>query len=86
LERVGQKVINLLKELNKEVVAITFSNEFDRSLLPNIPLISGNLKESLLLANLPTARSVMVTTENELMNLETLEEEKEVLEHYLRDL
>ena len=70
LERVGQKVINLLKELNKEVVAITFSNEFDRSLLPNIPLISGDLKESLLLANLPTARSVMVTTENELMNLE----------------
>jgi Trk K+ transport system NAD-binding subunit len=70
LERVGQKVINLLKELNKEVVAITFSHEFDRSLLPNIPLISGDLKESLLMANLPTARSVMVTTENELMNLE----------------
>jgi Trk K+ transport system NAD-binding subunit len=59
-----------LKELNKEVVAITFSHEFDRSLLPNIPLISGDLKESLLMANLPTARSVMVTTENELMNLE----------------
>jgi Trk K+ transport system NAD-binding subunit len=70
LERVGQKVINLLKELNKEVVAITFSHEFDRSLLPNISLISGDLKESLLMANLPTARSVMVTTENELMNLE----------------
>ena len=70
LERVGQKVINFLKELNKEVVAITFSHEFDRSLLPNIPLISGDLKESLLMANLPTARSVMVTTENELMNLE----------------
>lgn len=70
LERVGQKVINLLKELNKEVVAITFSHKFDRSLLPNIPLISGDLKESLLMANLPTARSVMVTTENELMNLE----------------
>ncbi|MFM7572031.1 MAG: potassium channel family protein [Snowella sp.] len=70
LERVGQKVIDLFKELNKEVVAITFSNEFDRSLLPNIPLINGNLKESLLMANLPTARSVMVTTENELMNLE----------------
>ena len=48
LERVGQKVINFLKELNKEVGAITFSHEFDRSLLPNIPLISGDLKESLL--------------------------------------
>lgn len=70
LERVGQKVINLLKELNQEVVAITFNNDFDRTLLPDIPLINGNLKESLLIANLPEARSVMVTTENEMMNLE----------------
>ncbi|MDJ0715425.1 MAG: NAD-binding protein [Prochloraceae cyanobacterium] len=39
-------------------------------MLPEIPLVIGNLKEALPKANFATARSILITTDNEMLNLE----------------
>ncbi len=70
LGKVGQRVANYLKEVKQTQVGISFNPDFDRTLLPDIPLIIGNLKESLDKANLTTAKSIIVTTDNEMLNLE----------------
>ncbi|MGB5595272.1 MAG: NAD-binding protein [Crocosphaera sp.] len=70
LGKVGQQVANYLKQVQQPQVGITFNPDFDRSILPDIPLIIGNLKESLTRANVNTAKSIIVTTDNEMLNLE----------------
>ena len=68
--KVGQQVANYLKEVKQSQVAITFNPDFDRTILPDIPLVIGNLKDSLNQANVSTAKSIIVTTDNEMLNLE----------------
>ncbi len=70
LGKVGQRVANYLKEVKQNQVGISFNPDFDRTRLPDIPLIIGNVKESLGKANLSTAKSIIVTTDNEMLNLE----------------
>ncbi|MEA5536643.1 NAD-binding protein [Crocosphaera sp. XPORK-15E] len=70
LGKVGQRVASYLNEIKQPQVAITFNPDFDRTILPNIPLIIGNLKESLTQAHLSTAKSIIITTDNEMLNLE----------------
>ncbi|HAC65124.1 MAG TPA: potassium transporter TrkA [Cyanothece sp. UBA12306] len=70
LEKVGQRVATYLKKFRQPQVGITFNTDFDRTMLPDIPLIIGNLKESLKQANLNNAKSIIVTTDNEMLNLE----------------
>ena len=70
LGRVGQKVASLLQEFRQDIVGVSFSQDFDRSILPEMPLIVGNLNEALAKANLATAKSVVVTTDDEILNLE----------------
>jgi voltage-gated potassium channel Kch len=70
LGRVGQKVASLLQEFRQEIVGVSFSQDFDRSILPKMPLIVGNLNEALAKANLQTAKSVIVATDDEMLNLE----------------
>lgn len=70
LGRVGQRVVRLLREFRQPVVGITFNPQFDPAVLPAIPIVTGNLKETLSRVNLAAARSVVVVTDDEMLNLE----------------
>ena len=70
LEKFGQGIATVLNSFNKTVVGVAFNPDFDQSILPKIPLIIGNLPESLNKANLPQAQSVVIATNNETLNLE----------------
>jgi Trk K+ transport system NAD-binding subunit len=70
LGRVGQRVATLLREFKQSLVGITFNVDFEEKNLPEVPLIFGNLKNSLSKANLGGAKSVIVVTDDEILNLE----------------
>lgn len=70
LSRLGQKVAALLHRFQQSIVGVSFNPQLDRDLLPEIPLIVGNLTEALNKANLATATSIVVVTDNEMQNLE----------------
>lgn len=70
LGKVGQRVAKVLQEFKESLVAIDFNTDFDRTNLPNIPLVIGNLSEALEKANFAKAKSVIITTDNEMLNLE----------------
>ncbi len=71
--RVCQRVALLLQEFQQSLVAITLNPDFDLNLFPSVPLIRGT-KESLLdllaKANVSRAKSVVVATDDEILNLE----------------
>jgi Trk K+ transport system NAD-binding subunit len=70
LGRVGQRVASLLQEFKQPLVGITLNADFDMTILPEMPLIVGQLQESLSKANFSTAKSVVVVTDEEMLNLE----------------
>lgn len=70
LGRLGQKVVNLLQDYKQSILAASFNANLDRNILPDIPLIVGNIKEVLAKANLNKAKSAIVVTDNEMENLE----------------
>ncbi|NJL89817.1 MAG: potassium transporter TrkA [Coleofasciculaceae cyanobacterium SM2_1_6] len=70
LDAVGQKVAQLLQEFQQPVVGIALGGEAEVTSLPQMPLITGNLLQSLPKANLSTARSVIAITGDEMLNLE----------------
>ena len=69
LGRVGQGVAGMLQEFKQSVVGIT-NTELDANILPELPVITGNFAEALKMANLPTAKSVLVAMDDEMLNLE----------------
>jgi Trk K+ transport system NAD-binding subunit len=70
LGRVGQQVATLLQDFKQALVGISLNIEFDPTRLPQIPVIVGNLREALAKANLSSAKSVVVITDDEILNLE----------------
>jgi Trk K+ transport system NAD-binding subunit len=70
IKRVGSKVAKLLQEFNQPVVAIVLEDDFDNNHLPNIPLFTGDLNESLVKVNISTAKSIIATSEDEMLNVE----------------
>jgi Trk K+ transport system NAD-binding subunit len=70
LGRMGQGIAEILQEFNQSLVGITLNTDFDMTVLPKMPLITGSLKGSLSKANLQTAKSVVVVTDDEMLNLE----------------
>ncbi|MDB9312010.1 NAD-binding protein [Spirulina sp. CS-785/01] len=70
LGRVGQRVARLLQTFKQPLVGITLNTHFDLNLLPHIPLIKGNLQHALPQSNIATAKSVVVATDDEIVNLE----------------
>ncbi|MGF1491252.1 MAG: potassium channel family protein [Microcoleaceae cyanobacterium] len=71
LGRVGQKVVTLLQDFNQSIVGVTANSQFDTTLLPAIPLVMKNFEEALAEVNLRTAKSVVIVTDDEMLNLET---------------
>lgn len=69
LGRVGQRVAEVLQELKQPIGGLG-TLPLDGDVLPLMPLIVGNLRESLQKANLATAKSVIVVTDDEVNNLE----------------
>jgi len=69
LGRVGQRVAALLQDYKQAVVGLT-STEIDPNILPQLPVITGDFAKVLKKANLPTAKSVLVATDDEMVNLE----------------
>ncbi|NMG22730.1 potassium channel family protein [Brasilonema bromeliae] len=70
LGRMGQGIAEILQEFNQPLVGITLNTDFDMTVLPKMPLITGSLKRFLSKANLQTAKSVVVVTDDEMLNLE----------------
>jgi Trk K+ transport system NAD-binding subunit len=65
----GRRVAGLLMDLDQPVVAVSDA-DVDYSVLPKIPVIKGNPRESLGKANGATAASVMALTDDDVSNLE----------------
>ncbi|MEO0685918.1 MAG: NAD-binding protein, partial [Cyanobacteria bacterium J06649_11] len=70
IKRVGRKVAKILQEFNQPVVGVVLDDDFDPNHLPDIPLLTGDLKESLDRVNLSRARSIIATSEDEMLNVE----------------
>lgn len=70
LGKIGQKVAGVLQELKESLVAISFNTDFERTNLPNIPLVIDNLQQALNKANFQQAKSIIIMTSNEMLNLE----------------
>jgi Trk K+ transport system NAD-binding subunit len=70
LGRVGQQVATFLQQLKQAVVGVTLNPDLKDTISPDIPLIVGNSKATLEQANLNTAKSVVVVTDDEILNLE----------------
>ncbi len=68
--RVGEKVAKLLKQYKQTILAISFNPKIDKSKWQNFPLIIGNVQESLKKAHLDKAKSVVVVTNDDIVNLE----------------
>ncbi len=68
--RMGQKTAALLAEFKQPTVGVTFNTDNDLTILPNLPLILSDPKDVIAKANLATAKSVIVATDDEILNLE----------------
>jgi Trk K+ transport system NAD-binding subunit len=66
---VGQKVAGFLTQFKQSIVGVSLT-PVEASLLPNLPIITGQLTDALTKANLSTAKSIIVATEDEMTNLE----------------
>ncbi len=69
LGRVGQQVASLMQELKHPIVGV-HSAPLSSDVLPQMPIVTGTMKETLSRVNLPTAKSVVVVTDDEVANLE----------------
>ncbi len=70
LGRVGKEVARLLQGFKQALLGITFKAEIASEIRLDIPLMSGNLQDILPQVNLETAKSVVVVTDDEILNLE----------------
>lgn len=69
--RLGQKVAEKLQELKKPILAITLNPSTETSSTLTIPLIAGhNLTDSLKLAHLDKAKSMIIVTDDDIINIE----------------
>ena len=65
----GRRVAGLLADLDQSVVAVSGVG-LDHSVLPRIPVITGEPRENLAKANCASASSVMALTDDDVSNLE----------------
>ncbi|MGJ3253230.1 MAG: NAD-binding protein [Elainellaceae cyanobacterium] len=69
LGRVGRRVAALLQEFKQPLIGMMQGTP-DPDLLPQIPIISGDLSQAIAQANLSSAKSIIAVTEDEMQNLE----------------
>jgi Trk K+ transport system NAD-binding subunit len=69
LGRVGQRVASLLHDLKQPLVGVSTA-DLEPGVLPQLPLVVGNLTTALERVNLAAAKSVVVVTDDQVKNLE----------------
>ncbi len=69
LGQVGREVTKFLRQRQQPVVGVSQVSESE-TLLPTIPVITGNYFEGLTAANIKTAKGLMMLTDDQLLNLE----------------
>ncbi|MBF2028813.1 MAG: NAD-binding protein [Oscillatoriales cyanobacterium C42_A2020_001] len=69
LGRVGRRVAAFLQQLKQPVVGVS-NAALEPTVLPQLPVVVGDLAGSLARVNLTTAKSVVVATDDEMANLE----------------
>jgi Trk K+ transport system NAD-binding subunit len=69
LGRVGRQIATLLQQLRQSLVCVN-SIDPEPQIPENIPLVVGELTDALTRVNLATARSVILATDDEMLNLE----------------
>ncbi|BAU63251.1 TrkA domain-containing protein [Stanieria sp. NIES-3757] len=69
LNRLAQKVVAILQELNQPLVGIDSTN-FNQHGLSDLPLVEGNTTEALAQVNLAHAKSIVLLGDDNLENLE----------------
>ncbi|MBD2445732.1 NAD-binding protein [Nostoc sp. FACHB-152] len=67
--RVGLRVAQLLQELRQPLVGV-HTKDLEPGILPQMPLVVGNINNALTKVNLQSAKSVIVLTDDEVANLE----------------
>ncbi|MBE9008439.1 NAD-binding protein [Fortiea sp. LEGE XX443] len=67
--RVGRGVAQLLQELRQPLLGV-HTKDLEPGVLPQMPLVLGNIQNALNKVNLTTAKSVIVVTDDEVANLE----------------
>ncbi|MFM6739272.1 MAG: NAD-binding protein, partial [Microcystis panniformis] len=65
-----KEVANLLLEMQQAIVGVSLNRDFDGTILPKMPLMTGNIEESLKNVNLDRAKSIAIVTDDEILNLE----------------
>lgn len=68
--RIGQEIAEQLQALKQSVLIITFNSNIKVSDWLNFPLLIGKLQDSLPLANLDKAKSIVIVTDDDILNLE----------------
>ncbi len=69
LGRVGRRVAVFLQQLKQPLVGVS-NLPLETGILPNLPLLVGEWTSAIHKANLATAKSVVVATDDEMLNLE----------------
>ena len=71
MSKTGQKVQALLAKFQQQIVGITVNPSYEGESALEIPLVTGDLKTALTTANLSHAKSIVIVTDDEILNLET---------------
>ena len=82
--KMGVKVKTLLAKFQQQIVGIIFNPSFERQSTPEIPLVKGNtsnLVTALTTVNVSEAKSMVIVTDNEILNLETALMAKAIAPH-----
>ncbi|WJI23281.1 NAD-binding protein [Thermosynechococcus sp. B0] len=69
LDRIGQQVVQILRAFRQPLVLLV-DNPEQTQLFEDLPMLLGNIPEKLPQAHLETAKSVVLTTADEMLNLE----------------
>ncbi len=70
LNELGRSVADILQGLRRSVACIATDPDADQTMLPELPLLIGKPENLLERVNMKTARSVVVTVEDEIRSLE----------------
>jgi Trk K+ transport system NAD-binding subunit len=85
LGRLGQRIATLLHDLGQPFVCLTSQNE-QKEFTLKVPLVSEGVVKGLTSVNLPYAKSVIMVTEDQMLNLEVALTARDVASTINRDI
>ncbi|GAB4542033.1 MAG: potassium channel protein [Pleurocapsa sp.] len=79
--KTGIKIKTLLAKFQQPMVGITLNSSVERQSNSEIPIVTGNLATALTTANVSQAKSMVIVSDDEILNLETALMAKAVAPH-----